>query len=425
MKKCFSLLAIVLFAGAVNLSAQKFEVNSAVADMRQYDRDNNYPTLLSAKAHIDKATVHIDTKDDANTWVHRGEIYQRLYQKELNEKLALHVDVTDGNKKSMMAFEETPTANLTEAGLSYLKAKSLDTKKIYSEYIRMGLDDIYYKVQMVGIALSNQQKDAEALPFFEMAVDIAASSKRIDTVNIHNSAVTAFAAKNFDKATRHYLRLTELKYQKGESWNQLAECYLAKGDTVKYRETISAGLKMYPMDQNLLVSDVNIKMAAGKHNEAIEQLNALIAQRPDDPELNFVVGNVYDRLANPKNADGSDAVKPANYEELLSKAEQYYKRAIELKPTYIDANYNLGVLYYNQSVYYYNQSQSSIADAAKYKDMWSKPLPAAVQYLEVAHKLDPKDLNTLIALKLAYGQMGDNDNYKRIKDEIAKVQKGE
>jgi Flp pilus assembly protein TadD len=241
-------------------------------------------------------------------------------------------------------------------------------------------------------------------------------------VNISNAATTALSAKNYDKAIVYFQKLVDYKYQGGATWSKLADAHLAKGDSVKYRSTISEGLKLYPTDQNLLVADVNTKMAAGKNAEALDQLNALIAQRPDDPELNIIVGNVYDGLANPRNADGSDAPKPKNYEELLAKAVQYYKRATELDPNNLYAHFNLGVLFYNQSLYYYNMSQETIAEANKYKTQWEKPLPDAVKYLEAAHKIDPKDIAVLEALKRTYGHMGDNENYMRIKEEIKKVQ---
>ena len=69
-------------------------------------------------------------------------------------------------------------------------------------------------------------------------------------------------------------------------------------------------------------------------------------------------------------------------------------------------------------------SQSTLSTAAKYKTLWEKPLPNAAKFLEAASLLMPKDLNTLNALKACYSQMGDNDNYLRVKNEIKKLQAG-
>ncbi|CAN5187116.1 hypothetical protein BH09BAC5_BH09BAC5_17600 [soil metagenome] len=257
-----------------------------------------------------------------------------------------------------------------------------------------------------------------------MASDVVSSDRKFDTLNTSNAAACAYNAKMFDKAISNYEKLTAAGYGKGNTWMMLGRVYVESGDSAKYISTISDGLKKYPNDAELLTEDVNIKMHTGQATAAIDELNALVAQRPNDAQLNFVVGNVYDRMANPNGSDGKPAPKPKNYEELLNKAIFYYKKAIELDPKNFDATYNIGVLYYNQSVEYYNRSQESIADAAKYKDLWEKPLPDAAKYLETAHTLEPKDLTVLNALKAVYGQLSDNDNYLRIKEEIKKVQAG-
>ena len=426
MKKSYFLAVFLLVNATTLLRGQRHHVVSAWSSMSSYDnsKGTDYASLTKAKGFIDLATTNADTKDETKTWVYRGQIYLRLYQHDYNNAMVKHKDITDGDKKSTAAFYETPTASLTEAANAFMKAGKLDVKNIYEGDITNGLNDIYYKAQRIAIAHANQQKFNEALPFFEMAIDITSSFKKVDTVNISNAATTAANAKNYAKSVTYYKRLTEMKYGKGSTWSLLANSHLSKGDSVAYRQTIAEGLKLYPSDQDLLVEDVNIKMAEGRDAEAILQLNTLIAQRPDDANLNFVVGNVYDRLANPKNPDGTDALKPKAYEELFTKAELYYKKAIELSPNDLYANYNLGVLYYNQSVYYYQMSQESITEAVKYKDIWQKPLPDAAKYLEIAHKLDAKDLNTLQALKACYAQMSDTENYQRIKDEIKALQTG-
>jgi Flp pilus assembly protein TadD len=264
----------------------------------------------------------------------------------------------------------------------------------------------------------------DAYPMFQLASDIVASDKKFDTLNTSNAAVAAYNAKIYDKASMNYKKLADAGYGKGNTWMMLGRIYAESGDSSKYTSTISEGLKKYPNDADLLTEDVNIKMHNGQVAAAIDELNALVAQRPNDAQLNFVVGNVYDRMANPTGADGKPTEKPKNYEEMLGKAEMYYKKSLELDPKNFDATYNLGVLYYNQSVEYYNRSQSTIADAAKYNTLWEKPLPDAVKYLEAAHTLEPKDLTVLNALKAVYAQQSDTDNYNRIKDEIKKIQAG-
>jgi tetratricopeptide (TPR) repeat protein len=426
--KRIAALILSLSLGIGISSAQKNERTNAYINMSGYvnskDKVGDAYMLDRAKAAIDKATVHPDTKDDAKTWVYRGQIYILIYQKEFADKVAAHKDVTDPGKKSSLAYIETSTTNLVEATNAFLRAKALDgSLKVYVDELKRGLYDCYFALNNTGISRFNQKQFGDAYPMFELAADITASDKKFDTLNTSNAALSAYNAKMYDQSIKNYTKLTDAGYGKGATWMFLGRAYLDKGDSAKYVSIISEGLKKYPNDEALLTEDVNLKMRNGQAAAAIDELNALIAQRPNDSQLNLVVGQVYDHLANPE-VGGKQVERPKNFEEMFSKAEFYYKKSIELDPKNFDAHYCLGVLYYNQSMEYYERSQSTIADAAKYKNMWEKPLPEAVKYLEAAHVLEPKDMNTLIVLQNVYSQQSDNDNYLRIKEEIKKLKAG-
>jgi Flp pilus assembly protein TadD len=421
MSKKVLVIAVAFLVSTGAAFAQKVKVTTAYNALNSYNKDKDPADLQKAKTNIDEASVHADTKDDAKTWFYRGNTYLALYQADFNAKMATHKDETNANKKSSMAYVETSTTNLSEATSSYLKAKALDKYLVY-DGIGKGLADCYFYTQNVGIANYNQEKYAEAYPMFDLAMSISAANGITDTQNINNSAVSALNAKMYDKAIPHFQKLTAIGYGKGNTWLLLGQCYNDKGDSVQYKKTIADGLKKFPQDPDLLTEDVNIKLREGKAAEAVAQLEALTAQRKDDPELFFVVGNVYDRMANPSDKDGKPVDKPKNYEELHNKAAENYKKAIEMKADYFDAIYNLGILYYNQSIEYYNRANSTIADAAKYANMWEPPLKVAVEYLEKARAMEPKDVNTILALKICYGNLGDSDNYNKMKEELKKAQ---
>jgi tetratricopeptide (TPR) repeat protein len=431
MKKYLLLTAAVMLAGGVAF-AQKAKVTTAKNSLDNYNaekkKDPAYAkTMLDkAKLNIDEASVHTDTKDDAKTWYYRGNVYMAIYLDDFNKKMDSYKDITDAGKKQSMAYTETPTGSLVEATNSYLKAKALDKYDVYGpEGLAKAISDCYVYTQNCGLANFGQKKYAEALPMFELAADISAANKVVDSLNINNAAVSAMNGKMYDKAIPHFKRLTEVNYGKGNTWLLLGQCYREKGDTASYKSTIADGLKKYPTDADLLTEDVNIKLAAGKTVEAVAQLEALTAQRKDDAELFFVVGNVYDRIANPTGPDGKPAAKPKNYEEMHEKAASNYKKSLELKPNNFDVLYNLGILYYNYGFEYLERSNSTIADAAKYSTLWEPALKTSVDYLEKARAIDPKDLNTLQALKVCYGNLGDNEKYNQMKEEIKKVQAGQ
>ena len=425
MKRISAVFIGVFLLATISGNAQKNELTNCYMDLNAYDKGKDPADLAKAKIAIDKATVDPSTSGGAKTWYYRGKVYIRLYQKELADKMVAHKDMTDIPKKTNLCYYETPVTNLIESTNSFLKGKVLNNDLVdeYTQGISAGLGDCYYALQMSAIQRFSAKEYANALPMFELAVDVSASSKIFDTVNIKNTASCAYNGKIYDKAIASYQKLINVGYGKGNTWQLLARAYCESGDSAKYISTVADGLKKYPTDSDLLREDVTIKIAKGHSAEAIAELNMLADQNPKDPGVMLTVGNVYDHLATPPDsANGGKAPKPKNYDELVASAAKYYLKAIELDPKNFDANYSLGVLYYNQSVEYYNRSTQSIADAAKYKDLWEKPLPDAAKYLEAAHTLEPTDMNTLVALKACYVQMGDDTNYARVKEEIKKLQ---
>jgi tetratricopeptide (TPR) repeat protein len=422
MKKIVLLTVALAFTAGVPLMAQKFDYETAKIALNTYKKERDYESLKKAESLIVKVSQHPDTKDKSKTWSAKGEIYLELYRYDFNKAIEGNKETTDMSKKQSIAYLSVPTKNLITAVDAFKQAKVLDPNDYNAEQITTGFRDCNAYVQNIAISHFGQRQYSEALSLFEKSIEIAEIRGLFDTLTVNNAAISANNNKSYDRAIIHFDKLSKSGFGKGNSWLMLGRCKLEVKDTTGYEKVIEDGLTLYPQDPELLTESVNIKMRKGKSAEAIGQLDALLKARPNDSQLELVVGNVYDRMANPLDATGKSLEKPANYEELLENAALHYKKAIEIDPNNGDAYFNLGVLYFNQSVEYYTRSTSTIKDAAKYASMWEKPLPEAAKYLEKARELNPTDLNTMKALKMCYGQMGDNDKYKAISDEIKKMQ---
>ena len=85
----------------------------------------------------------------------------------------------------------------------------------------------------------------------------------------------------------------------------------------------------------MIRENVNLKLSEGKGTEAVADLEQLLETRPDDVTLMFALGTIY----------GDDTKDMFDGD----KAIDYYTRAINAKPDYYDAIYNLGALYINMS----------------------------------------------------------------------------
>ena len=76
----------------------------------------------------------------------------------------------------------------------------------------------------------------------------------------------------------------------------------------------------------------------------LNKLEEAVTKDANNAELYFNLANIYTGVAFPK-----DAPKPANYTQLVSKAEAAYTKALALDANNGGYNYNMGVLYYNQA----------------------------------------------------------------------------
>ena len=163
-------------------------------------------------------------------------------------------------------------------------------------------------------------------------------------------------------------------------------------------------------------------MVKGQSVEALKNLNIVIQANPINPSLYLARGNTYDKLANPVDAAGKFSTQPADFEDKIKAAEADYKKAFELKPDFFDALYCLGVLYNNYGVSI-NKVADKIQDKAKYKieDARSKEqFSKAMVVLEKALDVNPKDRNSMMALKQIYARLEMNDKMNDMNERLKK-----
>jgi tetratricopeptide (TPR) repeat protein len=192
--------------------------------------------------------------------------------------------------------------------------------------------------------------------------------------------------------------------------------YLMAKDTTGGMDVLKKGRAAYPNDVNLLISETNYYLKTNQSVAALSNLTQAIAAKPADANLYLVRGNIYDNLANPKDESGKELEKPKDYDEKFKNAEADYKKAIELKPDYFDALYNLGALYNNQGVAV-SKMADKITDQKKYEaelkragDAFNNALPV----LEKALEVNQTDKNTMYALKQIYSRTQQLDKLKAL-----------
>ena len=374
------MVLILALSGGMTF-AQSSKRTTAINALKDYQTYHEADALKKAKDNIDAASVHEETGKEAKTWKYRGDIYLAAYEHAKQVEDDKQKDEKDVNKKGMVSYANTPIADLQTAYESFSKAKTLDKKNVYTDDVNKSLFIVAAHFDNKGRTDYLSKKAAEAASSFETAYEVSALLGKVDTTAISNAAMAYRAGGNYTKAKQTYQKLVDLGYGKGKTVSVLANMLINEKDTAAASTILKKGRQQYPSDLDLLNAETNLFLMAHKSKEALANLKMAIDKNPNDPQLNLVIGSIYDNLANPKDDQGKDLPQPAEAEDYLKQCEIYYKKAIELKPDYFDALYNLGALYNNQGVKLFNKA-NTIKDAALYAkeskkadDVFKKALP--------------------------------------------------
>lgn len=403
--------------------SQRSKENNAVFYFKDFNANKDTVSLRKAKEYIDLASEHEDTKDKASTQVLKGQIYLALYEANKRAEEEKLMSIADPSKRTFAALQNTPTKELETSYQAFFKGKTLDVKGNYTAELK-ALINIGIYFDNTGRANFNGKKYSEALAAFEKAYEISGSS---DTTALYFCATSAEMAKDYEKAKKYYQKMIDAKVGQGNTYASLVTVHKLMKDTAEAMVVLQKGRAAYPNDIDLVISETNYFFDQNRSPEALNNLNIAIKARPVDPNLYLVRGNVYDNLANPKDAKGKDienskknAGDDASEAHNREMAEQDYKKAIELKPDYFDALFNLGILYNNYGVKL-NKLADKITDKAKNTaanakatEQFNKAMPV----LEKALEVNPADKNTKIALKQIYVRLQLLDKMKAIDEKL-------
>jgi tetratricopeptide (TPR) repeat protein len=373
---------VVLFLGLTLAVSFTYAQKSKVVSAYNYQK---FGELDNAKKAIDEASENEESKGMAKTWMYRGQIYHAIHESK------------DPKYKDL-----SPNA-LEEAVKSYKKVLELDEKKVYTEEVNQRLKVAAGQFAFRGGQDFNNKDYASAVKNFENAIDINKNVfKDPDTLSTFNAAVAAERMKDYAKSKQMYQSLIDVKSGGAKVYLYLASVIKSSGDAPGALETIKTGRALYPTDKDLILEELNYYLENGKDKEALANCELAIKADPTNAILYFAQGTVQDKL------------------EMFALAEASYKKAIELKPDYFDACYNLGALYFNQGVKMTDVA-NNITDNAKYQKEIAKAdgvFKQAIPYLEKAAEINPEDKNTLLSLKQLYARLDMKDKYKEIEQKL-------
>jgi hypothetical protein len=435
-----SLRIIALAALPLFGMSQKMKVQTAWRALNDYestvkDGKPDLAYLNKAKEAIDVALTNEDTKKQGKTWAYKARIHYNYYNYAFNQELKkLEPTVADKRERNDLAYGNTPTTEFELANEAVDKIKDVDPK--YMETIQDGFtkgtselseDDIKFtlvatqmKMEAGNIAAGKykaKKYDEAADYFYKNAYLNMAMTRKKDTANFYNACVAAGKSKVPSKILEYNKKMIDLKIATPYNYQSMYNANLSKGDTTAALESLKKGRTAFPQDMDLLNTETNIFLAKGKQEEALGNLSASIEKDPSNALFYLVRGNIYDNMANPKDAaTGKEKDKPANFDELFGKAEADYKKVVELNPAnkehLYNGLYNLGVMYNNYGGYLQGKASSlPLAEAkTKGKELETRSqeqFKKAIPNLEAALNLKPDDKATMTALRKLYMLTGD------------------
>jgi len=433
MKKLLFTFALTL-AGAAVLIAQdgKKSMRQASRDLSSFNLDpaNNKEKLASAASSIVEALEDAEMAADAKAWILKGDIFSQI----ASQTIAM---AQLGQDPSSLPQVNDPAYQAFEA---YKKGYELAEKKFETKDALKGLFAVQGPLSQMGIQKYEQEKDYEAayrdfnavLEAHKMLEENRENTILESDEDYYNQLyITGLAALNANKlkeAEPLFTQLMSSDFDKPliyEAMYRIEEERSGPDAAYKY---IEQGREKFPGEVSLLFADINYHLKTQKLDELIGKLEAAIEEEPENVSLYSTMGNVYDNLYQRETEAGNEE-KAKEYFDL---AKDYYEQAFEKDPQNFDATYSIGVLYYNKAAAMTKEMQKLADDYSKeglkkYEALQAQvfeQFDEALPYFKKCEKLNPNDLNTLIALREIYAKKNELEISEEFKRRMEVLQQG-
>ncbi len=403
MKRIVFLLIFILISATV--------VHAQGRDIRRANRQLNRGNLDEAKEHIEAAMEYEEALEDPELWVVKAQLY-------------MEIAITEEPEYQQLA--ENPV-DLADHALQ--KAQELDKDNDFLIEIQQAMLFMSELVFNAGVAAYNEEEWGTASDYFLRAYDISKSFDSKDTTTLYNAALTAEFGQDFEKARDLYLDLKRMEYDQPFVYSSLSSISLHLGDTLKGTEYVQEGRDRYPDNLDLIFAEANIHIFTGDVEEATRVLDIAIEKDPDNPGLYFAFGANYDKMAQDTLYSEEDR------EFAFEQAVQAYEKALELRPDYFDAMYNLGALYFNKGLMLFEDAEQRLRktqdfaqyqkDEEEFREIWLEAQPYLEQAKDLIDEDDPSYRTVVISLVELYARTNQPDKLKEIEELYLKYFGGE
>ena len=344
----------------------------------------------------------------------------------------------DNDVKINVLDNAAPIAEPTAAGKAFkgfdmaakLADKSYQTKDAMKA-LSAGIQNMYY----MGSVLYQAGDYASAYEAFKSVYEGHSLLKKNNEPNtfpaeeaekaLYYSGLCAQQAGMNEQAKTIFRQLVDGAIADAAVYEALFNMYL-KDDPAEAEKMLTEGRIKYPDDTGLLYAEINYLLGKGELTGLISKLEKAIEMEPDNVSIYVTLGQIYDKLY--QDAAATDPVKA---EENFNKAMSYYQQALVKDPKSFDALYSIGALWYNKAASYSIElnalsSDYSAAGNKKYeakKGQMDETFIKALPFFLQAEEINPKDANTLIAIREIYARQDKLDQVEIYKQKIEALEK--
>ncbi len=385
------------------------------------------------------------------------------------EAISSLVEVSDDKIKAQYYFYLAKVSNelekFNDAITAYESLKSINDSA-YSTIIKTEFDFLYSQIET---SIINSAVEDNRNSNYSVASDKLIMAYRMNEEKnkdyLYYAAGSAVNSKEYDKALDYYVELKENNYT-----GVIDEYYITNNETgeeEKVSETEFDLLKNSKDYSNPRVGQTEsrypeivknialIYVQQGKNDVAIEAIQEARSIQPDDTSLILNEADLYIRISNNSDDESERDLYRKMFKELMElaitkdpengilyynlgvisseqgendSALEYYKKAIEFKPDYVDAYLNLVavILDGEQSIVdEMNNLGTSKKDNIRYDELKVERenlYKECIPFLEKLIEVSPTNIDALNTLKNIYGVLGENEKFKDISAKINEIQ---
>jgi len=409
------ILITSLFLITVITKAQPGKVQAAWRNLSDYESSFDTSSLSKANEAIQLALVNEKTKDDAKTWLYKSKIEMYLYKEDYKKNELKNKGNSDVKE---LSYQLSNAKFIDDATKSIQKTKELDKDKSYENDIKIFHSQLVQELNNVAYSKYKARKFEDAALLFSDQYIITKQLGIVDTNVLYNAVLCATKTGKHLLTKQYAEMMINEKIANSFAYTSLFDAKLALNDSTGALEAIKSGRVAFPNDTYLMNKETEFFIQQGDATKAMENLNKAIVATPNNATLYLVRGNIYDNMANPLKGE-----KPINFEELILKAEQDYKKATELDPKNFDAWYNCGAVYNNLGSFYQYKADAIPKVNAEQKALAEKAqslFKNAVANLEKAISINPEDVPSLTALRKLYLIIGEKAKSEQISEKLKK-----